>query len=295
MNTSQTLYAIIVTYHPDVPHLLNLIHQLSEQQMEVVVVDNTGIQTFDVPASVEIIRLPQNEGIASAQNHGIRYALNHNADFICFFDQDSTIDPHYRKHIIEDWYTASQKTDKPLATIGPLLRHRHHHFYYKAITYSKWGVRRRIEVSHIQQPEEVGSIISSGSIVSAEAMRQVGLMLDDLFIDYVDTEWCLRARHQGYAIFMSHQTVMQHTIGDKVIHLFNFPIAIHKASRRYFIVRTAFWMFSLPHVPKLLALREVVITQIQQLILVATQKDKKSYLKTWWQGIKDGVAGRPSR
>lgn len=288
---NQTTYAVIVTYHPDIDNLINLIHQLLEQKIEVVIVNNTGVESFDAPDSVHVINLPKNEGIASAQNHGIRYALSQHAEFICFFDQDSTIDPHYRQHIFEDWHAASRMTDKPLATIGPLLQHRHYYFYYKAIKYNKLGVRKRVDVSNIQQPEKVGAIISSGSIVSAKAIKDVGFMLSELFIDYVDTEWCLRARKKGYAIFISHQTLMQHTIGDKVIHFFNFPVAVHKANRRYFIVRNAFWIFRLPHIPKLLALREIAITQIQQLVLVITQQDKRSYLQAWWHGIKDGIQG----
>lgn len=296
MNTSYPIvYAVIVTYYPQVENLLNLIHQLSEQKIEVVIVDNTGTKTFDIPAPAYTIRLSQNEGIASAQNHGIRYALSHHADFICFFDQDSTIQPHYCQYILEDWHTASQMTNKPLGAIGPLLQHPHYHFYYKAIIYSKLGIRRRIDVNNLQQPKEVGSIISSGSILSAEALQQVGFMLDELFIDYVDTEWCLRAQKKGYAIFISHRTLMQHTIGDKVFRLFDFPVAIHNPNRRYFIIRNAFWLLRLPHIPKLLALREIIITQIQQLILISIEKNKKSYLQSWYQGIKNGITGKPKQ
>ena len=260
-----------------------------------MIIDNTGGTSLKIPEYIKSIYLPTNQGIAAAQNHGIRYATSQDADFICFFDQDSQINDNYISLLLSDWLFAKTTSNKPIATIGPRFIDSRHHFFYKIIRLTSKGIHNKIDVSSIQSPLEVSLIISSGSLISVSALQDIGLMEEAFFIDYVDTEWCLRALAKGYAIFVSGQAVMQHAIGDKIIPLFGFHIPVHSAFRRYFRVRNAFWMFGLSHVPKLLALREIMITQIQQLILASTQKDKKFYLKTWWQGIKDGLAGRPNR
>lgn len=290
---TDSFFAVIVTYHPDINNLLRLVKQLSAQNIKVIIVDNTGKDTFTVSENDAIlIRLAENQGIAAAQNYGIQRAIDNHANYIFFFDQDSTIDPMYTEQMWQDWQQASLLSSKPIAAIGPRFIDSRHHFFYKIIKLNAKGIHNKINVSNIQSPLEVSLIISSGSLVPVSALQDIGLMKEALFIDYVDTEWCLRASAKGYAIFVSSQAVMQHAIGDKIIPLFGFHIPVHSAFRRYFRIRNAFWLARIPHVPKLLAWREIIITQLRQIILIAVEKNKRANLQSWWRAIRDGLQKR---
>mgnify|MGYP002888735411 CR=1 FL=1 len=59
----------------------------------------------------------------------------------------------------------------------------------------------------------VETIITSGSIIPVKVLQNVGLMDETLFIDYIDYEWCLRAIHKGYQIYLS-DSKMRHNMGD---------------------------------------------------------------------------------
>ncbi|MFX8766500.1 glycosyltransferase family 2 protein, partial [Acinetobacter baumannii] len=82
-----------------------------------------------------------------------------------------------------------------------------YNFFYKTISVTKSGFREKHDVSQITKPLHSTLLISSGSLISVEALKAVGLMRDYYFIDYVDTEWCLRAEYLGYKNFVSAQAI----------------------------------------------------------------------------------------
>ena len=126
-------------------------------------------------------------------------------------------------------------------------------------------------------------------MVSVDTLNQVGLMRDEYFIDYVDTEWCLRAESLGFKNYISSKAIMKHTIGDNVINLKVINVPVHSAFRRYYRVRNAFLMLREPHIPTLLVVREIVFSFIHQIILIFTQKSKWDYMKSYFRGLNDGI------
>jgi hypothetical protein len=60
---------------------------------------------------------------------------------------------------------------------------------------------------------EVCSVITSGSLVRVESCLQLGGFRTDFFVDYVDHEFCLRARRAGYRIIRTVLPMMMHNIG----------------------------------------------------------------------------------
>ncbi|MBF4438429.1 glycosyltransferase family 2 protein, partial [Vibrio anguillarum] len=88
-------------------------------------------------------------------------------------------------------------------------------------------------------PIEASCIISSGMAVRKNILDSVGVMDDSLFIDYVDTEWSLRARYLGNLILVDPQLVMGHEIGTDNLKLFKWRVPVHSASRRYYRIRNS--------------------------------------------------------
>ena len=52
---TDSFFAVIVTYHPDINNLLRLVKQLSAQNIKVIIVDNTGKDTFTVSENDAIL------------------------------------------------------------------------------------------------------------------------------------------------------------------------------------------------------------------------------------------------
>jgi rhamnosyltransferase len=66
-------------------------------------------------------------------------------------------------------------------------------------------------------------------------------MRENYFIDYVDTEWCIRAEAMGYKNYVSSKAVMKHAIGDNILKFKYFNVPVHSPFRRYYRVRNAFY------------------------------------------------------
>ena len=88
--------------------------------------------------------------------------------------------------------------------------------------------------------EEEKTLITSGSLLSIAAFEMVGPFRDELFIDQVDHEYCLRLRRYGYRILLSLHLGMLQSVGNRKNHkLFwhNFETFNHTPVRRYYIMR----------------------------------------------------------
>lgn len=289
MNLYYDIWAVIISYNPNFLNLKNLINQLNKQNVGVIVVDNGSTNSFLMnELGCELIKLGNNKGIAIAQNKGIEWVIDNGGKYIIFFDQDSSISEGYVKNIFEDYQLLkSQKVS--VGTIGPRFIDERYGFFYKTVNISKYGFRDKIDVSGISQPKHSALLISSGSLVSIDTLTHVGFMRENYFIDYVDTEWCIRAESKGCKNYISAKATMRHTIGDNVLQFKYFNVPVHSSFRRYYRVRNAYYMLREPHVPKLLAFREIIFNFVHQLILVFFEKDKKGYMKSYLKGCVDGI------
>ena len=285
------IYAVVVTFNPSV-NVMKLINALKAQNVTPIIVDN-GSKNFDFSSieqdqHVHLLRLKDNLGIATAQNKGIEKAIELGAEYILFFDQDSTIPENFVQNMMDDYQFISNQNIK-IGALGPRFIDERYNFYYKTISISKHGLKTKHDVSDIKVPFNSTLLISSGSFICVETLKKVGLMRDEYFIDYVDTEWCLRAESLGFKNYISAKAVMKHTIGDNVLNFKFMNVPVHSAFRRYFRVRNAFYMLREPHVPLILFIREFVGNTVHQFILILFEKNSWSYIKSYFKGLKDGI------
>lgn len=285
-------FAVIVSYNPSTDHLKKLVEKLIVQGVTPCIVDNGSCiklaRNIELILNVDKIFLKNNQGIATAQNTGIEWAIERGAEYILFFDQDSSIPDGYIQDLYNDYQYLTKQGTK-VGAIGPRFIDERYNFYYKTISVNKYGFRKKHDVSNIVKPLPSTLLISSGSLISVSTLKDVGYMRDHYFIDYVDTEWCLRAEAKGYTNFVSSSAVMKHTIGDDVLQFKLFNVPVHSAFRRYFRVRNAFYMLREPHVPFLLFVREITFNFIHQGILICFEKNRLAYIKSYFKGLKDGV------
>lgn len=291
----KNVFSVIVSYNPELDNLLKLIEALKVQGVSPVVVDN-GTLDKDVAdmlsISCHVILMDDNVGIAKAQNVGIDFCRSKGCEYVIFFDQDSDISASFVDALLSDYTKASQTSDGKVASIGPVFTDSRYGFYYKVIKLDKLGFRKKVDPQYESEPFEVSLIISSGSLIPIAILEDVGYMDEKLFIDYVDTEWCLRAIAKGYKIYVATSAQMSHAIGDKMVSALGFNIPVHSPFRRYYRVRNALIFSRMSHVPVIMKVRDNIFNVIHQGILIMTQKNKKAYVKSMVKAIKDGIANK---
>lgn len=250
-----TIAAIVVTYHPKEVYLNRVLESVAKQVDAIYVIDNTpsGLKSTEVLQGLlkqysehahpqfYLHLLGENKGIASAQNIGIQLALQGQHQNFVFFDQDSAPPINLVETLVKTREDL-ERHGKQIGTVGPMILDEKSQYYYPVIKSSKWRVQSiRYPRTHVD-PIECDCIISSGSLISKAAIEKIGGMLDCLFIDWVDVEWCLRALRLGYVNYIVPAAVMHHSIGDEFVRIGKKSINIHSDIRHFYIVRNSAYL-----------------------------------------------------
>jgi len=282
--SSNSICAIVVTYNPSLKNLLQLLSQLSLQKCDTIVVDNSDNQSAIIECNAfSYIWLGGNKGIATAQNAGIKECIKNGYKHAIFFDQDSNISSDFIRSLNDPLVKNS------FLICAPVFFDEKRGFEYAITDIKSNGTRQKLYSEGRIEPFTSSVVISSGTMVDVGVFDIVGDMDDGLFIDYVDTEWCLRCFAKDILVHVIPQAKMIHSIGDNTFNLFKFTVPVHSASRRYYRVRNSFHLLRYKHVPKLLAFREIIFCVIHSLILIAKQRNRKDYVLSFLTGIRDGV------
>ncbi|MEJ5300071.1 MAG: glycosyltransferase family 2 protein [Thermodesulforhabdaceae bacterium] len=230
--------AIIVTYKPDLEVFRNCIESLIHQCRKLYVVDNTPNsylkpKIFNNHENLEIIYLGTNRGIACAQNVGIKKALEEKIDYILISDQDTVYPSDFVEKMMECF------KEKNVAAAGPLFVNMHTGKLEGFVIRSKFGFKK---IYPAFGKHEVFHLISSGTIINATCLNDVGLMMEKLFIDWIDMEWCWRAIKKGYKIVGNADVTVQHRLGDSAAKVMWRFVYQRSPTRSYYITRNAVFL-----------------------------------------------------
>jgi rhamnosyltransferase len=244
--------AIVVTYFPNEILLVRLLRSIGDEVKKIYVIDNTpnGSKTwlnsqwlseFGLYASYH--GLGENFGIAKAQNIGIDLAVKDGCDHVILFDQDSA-PPRGMINNLANTELKMLAAGLKVGSVGPLFLDEKTNGYSQAIRHSGLMVHK-VKVSPDDSlPVIADHLIASGSLIRVSIFQEVGVMREELFIDWVDIEWGLRAGSFGYQHFIIPKVVMLHSIGDEFVSFGNRQINLHSDTRNYYIVRNACYLLT---------------------------------------------------
>ncbi|MGQ7945276.1 glycosyltransferase family 2 protein [Flavobacterium sp. WC2509] len=286
------IYCVIVCYNPDIKNLFRICQALLFSNTNVILVDNSEngyIKDLSKDSGVHLINLNENCGIAKAQNIGIRYAIESGAEVLVFFDQDSQIDNDFISSL-----TSSLKKNQPMV-ISPVFYDKNCGFRFPSYKLNSFGLLKIIQTPDNEDIYSADVIISSGSAVNKEVFDIVGFMNEDYFIDFVDTEWCLRCHSKGVPIFVNPKAKMIHAIGEKSINLYLIRLFVHGPLRSYYKIRNSFLFIRNKNVPILMGLKEIVSALVHNFLIILFVKGKTKYVKNYFQAIRDGVFNRKGK
>jgi len=287
--------AVVVTYQPALEVLKQLLDALVPQVTSVVCVDNGSHSDLtawnskrDIRA-VEMIRLGENRGIAAAQNVGIEWARNRGAGFVLLMDQDSIP----ASDMVEKLVSAISK-QASLATAGPRYLDERQDNPPPFIRIR--GLRLvRCTCSTGESVVPVDYLISSGCLIPMPVLDMVGGMRDDLFIDYVDIEWGLRARHHGFQNYGVCSAHMQHSLGDHPIKFFGKNIPLHSPLRHYYHFRNAVLLYKEPWVPLNWKLVDGWRLLLKYVFYSLFAKPRMAHWRMMTIGVWHGLRGRAGK
>lgn len=291
---AKNVFGVLVTYNPNIPCLHDVVFSIMKQLPLLIIVDNGSKNKDEICAicdsnkSIQLVDLDENIGLASAQNIGIRQAKKNNATHIILFDQDSVIDDSFVCSLLYEEEILLNRSES-VAAVGPSFYDPVSKLIYPATVYSGPFIQR---VSLDNHPIKATFVIASGCLIRISILDEIGMMREELFIDYIDVEWCLRAKYKGYSVFISPNAKMAHAIGDSRKSILGRTISLHSAIRRYYLVRNSFFMLRLSYIPVGYKIRELIFNFFRIVTGIYFSSEKIRTFLYALGGIKDGVSGR---
>jgi rhamnosyltransferase len=207
----------VVTYFPDAEFATRLA-AIARECSPVIVVDNSadenvraGLRPICAIHGTRLIENAENAGIGRALNQAFAVLAAEGLEWVAAFDQDSTPEPGFAAAL-----AAVAESDPRIAVVGAnwidegrgdaASRHLRRH--------------RRFPLLFERPPagDDLGGVtcvITSGSLFRTTEWQRLGGFDESLFLDLVDTEYCLRARRTGCDVHVASRARLNHRRGSK--------------------------------------------------------------------------------
>jgi rhamnosyltransferase len=242
---------------------------------------------------VEIIFNKRNMGLAKAQNIGIKRAIEENYDWVLLLDHDSSLDEKMVNEMLEVYNSLSVKEQNQIAILAPNIVDVNINMPSSYLTSSGFLIKREKCIPDKKYLENIVWVIASGSMIKTSVIREVGLMREDFFIDYIDAEFCLRVKKNNYGILVISNAILHHKLGDKKLYRFfgfNIKPTLHPPSRRYYIYRNRIkvwreFFFTFPSI----VIFDVLVAFYDIFKILFFEDGRPEKFKKILKGVKDGL------
>jgi rhamnosyltransferase len=270
--------AVVVLYRPDRSVLENVM-SYADQVGAVYAVDNSEqpdegfVAELHKTPNLTYLAIGENLGIATALNRGVEAAVADGKKWLLTMDQDSTATAG-----MVDALWACARTDPEIGLVSPIHQ-------------QVGGARREAAPGC----HDVLTAMTSGNLVRASIFPLVGGFMDELFIDQVDNEFCLRLHRHGLRVVETSEAELTHRVGDVRAHRFPYPAysSNHSPLRRYYIARNRAVVGEMyaDDYPEFGAFeRRQMLKETVKVVLY--EDDKLEKLRMIRRGLRDARAGR---
>lgn len=226
--------AIYTTYKPDAA-FHERVQPLAAGCHAVIVVDNTpgGHDFGDCPGLV-IIQDGHNKGLGPALNLGIAKAHELGCDAVVLFDQDSTPGADFLRALADGLRSVGGRR----CVVGPLM--------FDDTVLQHDGVP---PIGATPLPREFTCLPTSGLLFPIDELTPSDGFSEELFLDFVDFDWCWRMRDRGWRIYKLNNVPMAHRLGLAQRHVLGLQYHVPAPYRHYFQFRDTLRLLTRGYVP----------------------------------------------
>lgn len=279
MNTEVT--AIVTAYHPD-DRLTAVVESALLTCSGVIISDNTPAASpsdagrLDDPR-VTVLRNGNNQGLAAALNAAVD-KLPADTDVVLFLDQDSVLPPDLVPAL------AAHFADAKVGVVAPTAWDAAHGGTYERAAETGPAVADR------------DGVMTSGMLVRRTCLEAVGRFREDFFVDWVDFDFCLRARIEGFRVIQDTGVLLPHSLGDRREHRLGFlrtHVLHYPAWRHYWVARNSTILVR-EHLRgnRRWALSAVLYLARWTVNTAVFEAERRTHVAALLRGFRDGLSGR---
>ncbi len=266
-------------------------------ELQIVVVDNASTDgslqllqdRWEESSRVKIIALDKNYGFARANNVGIEWAMENGAEYFLILNNDTEI----AEDAIEKMIDIQKKTG---AIVVPKIVYADHPetIWCAGGSFSKviWkpvqrGINQK-DTGQYDQSMECSFANGCSMLLSGNIIRKLGLLDEQFFLYYEDTEYSLRARQKGVPIWYCAKALIYHKVNGSTMGNEK-PDSVYYITRNWLICNRKYM-----EVRFVFFLCYFIINRLVWL-LIWFMKNERGNMAAVAEGIKDykkGISGQ---
>ncbi|WP_414468851.1 glycosyltransferase family 2 protein [Methanobacterium sp. ACI-7] len=217
-------------YNPDNKPLKVI--EYSKNDLEFINVSE--IEDLSSNQKLILIKNDENYGFAEGNNIAMRYILKSlNSDYILLLNNDTVVDKNFLANLVK------HGENKNTGILGPTVCYYNEPdnvsisggniiFSIGAINYVNLNKNYK---NQDMNEKNVDYISGCSLLIKNEVCKKTGLLNSDYFLYYEDTEWCLRAKSNGYNVLYVPESRIWHK--ESTAPVSNVGV--------YYLTRNRFW------------------------------------------------------
>jgi rhamnosyltransferase len=282
-NTVPSVAAAVILYNPK-DNVIQNIESYINQVSHLYILDNSKILDLSIKNfiiafnKIDYIYNGRNLGIATALNIAAGKAIGKKYSYLLTMDQDSKAPIN----LVETLLDTANKSDKA-GVISPL--------HSNIFDTHQRDIDSKITI--------VNTVMTSGNLISLDAYTKVGGFNEDLFIDYVDVDYCLRLKSSGFNIYKIHSIILEHNEANlkekKILNMKIYPTN-NDPQRIYYKTRNLLYLNSTYSKKYSKIVRNEFSIYLRNLIkILLLEKQKYLKIKMILMGITDYLKKQKGR
>lgn len=262
---------------------------------KIIVVDNASRddsmnilqERYGTDPRIDMVTLEDNYGFSYANNVGVRKAMAEGADYVLLLNNDTEAAPDMLAQL------AACTKRHPDSMIAPKI-------YYSDRRDVVWSAGGRVsplirKVSHIgegqvdrgqfEEEKEIGFATGCALLIPRRVIEKAGLLDEDFFLYYEDTEYSFRLARLGISIYFCPQAVIYHKVGASSKGA-DSPLCAYYIARNWLLCNkkhlgSRYYLF-------------LIYYGINRLVccLLWLLRGRKALVQATWRGIQDYRTGK---
>ena len=216
------VYIIVLNWNgkDDTLECLKSLEKINYSNYRIIVVDN-GSEDDSVSeirrrfSNVKIIENKKNLGFSGGNNVGIKYAIDNGAHYVLLINNDTTVEKDFLNELVE-----IGESDEKIGVLGSKI-----YFYSEPnrIWFAggkvSWLKNKgthigldQIDSGQYDKIKEMDYLTGCCLLIKREVIEKIGVLSEDYFLYYEDTDFSLRAKNANYKIVYVPKSKIYHKI-----------------------------------------------------------------------------------
>jgi GT2 family glycosyltransferase len=217
------VYIVLVNYkgYKDTVECIESLNKINYDNYKVVVVDNASGDGSYEKLKAEygehiIIESQDNIGFAGGNNIGIRLAMENQAEYVMLLNNDTIVHSEFLMHMVHCF-----KNNQNVGIVGgkilyydkrDIISHAGGYIDMFKYTTVHYGLNCHVEDPLFNTERAVGFISGCLMMIDCEIIKKFGLLTEDYFMYYEDTDYCARLSSAGYELRYTPQARIYHKV-----------------------------------------------------------------------------------